>query len=57
MSPGGTFLPALTFTTVGYHLSENLKLSLKLALTLAFRRFYKRPAPREPEVVLGLGRG
>lgn len=57
LSPGGTLLPVPTFTTVGRHLRENLKLLLKLALMLAFQGFYKRPAPREPEVVLGLGRG
>ena len=36
MGPGAVLVPAPTFTTVGYYLTENLKLLLKLALTLAF---------------------
>ena len=47
----------LTFSNSDSYLSQNLKVTMDLALTLAFQKFYKWLAPQEPEVVLGLGGG
>lgn len=46
-----------TFSGSGDYLSKSLQVTVELALTLTFQRFYKWLAPQEPEVVLGLGGG
>lgn len=46
-----------TFSSSGDYSSKSLQVTVQLALTLTFQKFYKWLAPQEPEVVLGLGRG
>lgn len=59
MGSGDTLLPAFwpSLTVSDSYLSKNLKVTVELALTLTFQKFYKWLAPQEPVVVLGLGRG